>query len=109
MGRGRLRVSKSARLDMAEAFAYRLEQAGEVSARGQNRRFWQVFNTLASMPGAGRSLEEIAPGLRIFPANSFLILYRLDRQGVHILRVVHGSRDIPALLWQMRGELGLDN
>lgn len=37
------------------------------------------------------------PGLRSFPAGDYVIIYRIDGEGVVILRVLRGSRNIAAL------------
>ena len=36
---------------------------------------------------------ELRPGLRSFPHGDYLIFYRPLRDGVSIVRVLHGSRD----------------
>jgi plasmid stabilization system protein ParE len=37
-----------------------------------------------------------APGLRNFPVGEYMILYRIEAEDVLILRVLRGSRDLPA-------------
>ena len=45
----------------------------------------------------GRRREELAPGLRSFPVGRYLIFYVPLTNGVDIVRVLHGSRDLVAL------------
>jgi toxin ParE1/3/4 len=52
---------------------------------------------LAEMPGSGRSREELAPNLRSSVVGKYVIFYRPDAEGVEIIRVIHGHRDIPRL------------
>lgn len=52
---------------------------------------------LSENPMLGRSRPELAPRLRSFPVGSYIIFYRPADNGVQILRVVSGSRDIEAL------------
>lgn len=52
---------------------------------------------LAEMPGIGRSREELALNLRSAHVGKYVIFYRPEAEGVEILRVVHGARDIPKL------------
>ncbi|HMD48462.1 MAG TPA: type II toxin-antitoxin system RelE/ParE family toxin [Bryobacteraceae bacterium] len=40
---------------------------------------------------------DLRPGLRSFPAEDYVIIYRIEEDVVLILHVVHGSRDIAAL------------
>ena len=53
---------------------------------------------LADQPGLGPERPDIAFGLRYFPVRRYLILYREISDGVEIVRVLHGARDVPTLL-----------
>ena len=43
----------------------------------------------------GRKRDELLPNLRSFPVGSYLIFYHPINQGIEVVRVLHGSRDIP--------------
>jgi toxin ParE1/3/4 len=53
---------------------------------------------LANHPQLGPARDDIAKGLRYHPLANYLILYRVIAQGVEIVRVVHGARNIIDLL-----------
>lgn len=53
---------------------------------------------LGDFPELGRLRDDIAADLRSWPVGDYLILYRIDRNGVLIVRVLHGARDLPAIL-----------
>jgi toxin ParE1/3/4 len=53
--------------------------------------------TLARFPSMGRKRYELAPLLRSFPIDSYLIFYRPVEEGVEVLRVVSGYQDLKAL------------
>ncbi len=55
------------------------------------------FTTLAENPMAGRSRPELLPDLRSFPAGSHTIFYSPQEDGVEIVRVIHGARDIATM------------
>jgi toxin ParE1/3/4 len=63
----------------------------------------RAFELLASMPELGGRSESDHPvlaGLRIWPIRRFrkyLILYRALTNGIEVVRVVHGARDIEGL------------
>ena len=57
----------------------------------------QKLLALASNPGMGRSRNELAERLRSFAVGRYVIFYRPIPEGVEIVRVLHGSRDIDAL------------
>ena len=64
----------------------------------------ETFSLLATQPEMGwhaRLKNPLLASLRIFRVSGFekmLVLYHPSPQGIEILRVVHGSRNIAALL-----------
>lgn len=57
------------------------------------------FFLLARHPNIGRARDEdLRPGLRSFPVGEYIIIYRIEDEDVLILRVLRGSRNLPALL-----------
>ena len=52
---------------------------------------------LADAPGMGRARPELLSNLRSFPLGSYLLFYRPSDNGIEVVRVLHGARDIPAL------------
>ena len=56
------------------------------------------FWLLGRHPRMGRLRADLRPDLRSFAVGEYVILYRLDGEDVVILLVLHGSRDLPALL-----------
>ncbi|MEK7677203.1 MAG: type II toxin-antitoxin system RelE/ParE family toxin [Verrucomicrobiota bacterium] len=52
---------------------------------------------LAQSPELGRKRSDLAPSLRSFPVGNYLIFYRPDPNGIEIIRVLHGARDLPGL------------
>lgn len=49
---------------------------------------------LADNPLLGQARPDIAPQLRHFVVGRYLILYRETEDGILIVRVIHGSRDM---------------
>ena len=52
---------------------------------------------LAGMPGLGRPREYPTPGLRSFVTGKYVLYYRQTSDGIILLRVLHGARDIDPL------------
>lgn len=48
-------------------------------------------------PGIGRVRPELASGLRSVSVGSYLIFYRRRRRKSEVVRIVHGSRNLPKL------------
>lgn len=61
------------------------------------RRIDSLCQTLADNPLMGRARPELGADLRSFPAGDYIIFYRPIENGVGIVRVLHGSRDIEAI------------
>jgi toxin ParE1/3/4 len=64
-------------------------------------QFLQKIDTqlkmLGSNPGMGRKRDSLVPNLRSFPVGNYLIFYRPINQGIEIIRVLHGARDIQSI------------
>ena len=58
----------------------------------------QKFQLLAQQSGLGRRREELAEGLRSFPVGRYVIFYLPIPDGVQIVRLLHGARDIEAAI-----------
>ena len=52
---------------------------------------------LADDPALGPARPDIAPQLRYSPVGSYLIFYRQVAEGVEIVRVLHGARNLHAI------------
>lgn len=55
-----------------------------------------AFHALAGQPMMGRARDELVAGLRSFPIGRYVIFYEPLPDGVAIVRVLHGARDIDA-------------
>ena len=61
------------------------------------RRIDEALRTLASNPGIGEKQDQYRVGLRCFPVGVYLVFYLTLDDGIEVVRVLHGARDIPAL------------
>lgn len=59
--------------------------------------FEQKCETLAKFPRMGKSYEDLAPQLRGIPLDGYIILYRVIKDGIEVIRVVSGYRDLGTL------------
>jgi toxin ParE1/3/4 len=57
-----------------------------------------IFFKLSQNPKMGRARHEIRLHLRSIRYQNHVIFYRIQHKSVIILRVLHGSRDLPNLL-----------
>ncbi len=54
---------------------------------------------LAMNPRLGPLRTDIAPELRYFPVGNYLILFREHSEGIEVVRVLHGARNLTAALF----------
>ena len=55
---------------------------------------------LTQFPLMGRSYREIRPYLRGLPMKNYIIFYRLTEQGLEIMPVIKGERDLEAFFFE---------
>lgn len=95
MGHGR---TEEADTDLHEIWYYVASKSGSLEIADRLiDSITHRFLLLANNPNAGRARDEdLLPGLRSFPVGEYVI-YRVTEDGVLVLRVVRGSRNIEAL------------
>ena len=87
------RVSGGARRDLDDIFFYWAKRAGLAVADRLIENITGRFWLLGEYTEAGRSADDIASGVKCFPAGKYLIYYRKAKRGVEILHVFHGAQD----------------
>ena len=92
----RYRLAAPADADLEDIWVYLAQDNVEAADHVMDAIF-ERFSMLASHPHAGRTCDELRPGLYRFPAGNYVILYRIKTPYVEIARVLHGARDIEAL------------
>ena len=90
----RIRVSKDAERDLDQIWIHVATNASEETANRFIDRLTSPLPLLARNPRLGRSRDEIQPGLRSLPVDDYVVFYQVMLQGILILRILHGARDI---------------
>ncbi|MEG3929709.1 MULTISPECIES: type II toxin-antitoxin system RelE/ParE family toxin [unclassified Microcoleus] len=88
----RYTLSAPAKQDLRELTNYLLLFSANAANHFLNV-FQEKFRLLADFPERGRSREELAPSLRSFPVDKYVIFYRVIKNGIQIERVLSGYRD----------------
>ena len=89
----RVHISSAAHRDLDEIHDYWAERVSLEVARDLVYAITARFALFAESPDAGRKRDDIAPGIRCFPSQKYLIYYRRARASIEILRILHGARD----------------
>lgn len=92
----RFRVSYLARRDLAEIRHYIRRDKPKVADKLIDA-FFQRFRILAANPELGQLRGEFGSDIRLFSVGNYAIIYRPFTQGVEIVRVASGFRDLDAL------------
>lgn len=100
---GQVHKTPAAVRDILEIYVYIGERNNDAAERWLQATE-RMFADLADMPGQARLWESSKPelqGVRVCPIHGFtnyLIFYRPIADGIEILHVLHGARDLPAIL-----------
>ena len=98
----RVLLSAAARQDRRAITEYTVERFGVQQARRLRDRFETLLNALAESPLIGRNREELDPPGHTFrylvAMKSFVIVYEPAEDGIRIVRLLHGARDLAAEL-----------
>jgi len=87
------RLTAGARRNLTEIWSYIAVDNFEAANQLIDTVF-ERFESLAQMPLSGRARSEVRPGLRSTPVGNYVIFYRPLDEGIEIVRVLHGARDI---------------
>jgi plasmid stabilization system protein ParE len=98
----RFDLCRRARRDLALIHEYIQIQQSEERADAVIREILATILSLTHFSGRGTRRDELQRGLLSYSACNFLIFYRIKRWGVQVSRVVHGSRDLPAVFPKRR-------
>lgn len=94
------RIAPKAETDLDEIWHFVAVQSGsfEIADRVLDS-ILERFLLISRYPEVGRRRDhDLRPGLRSFSVGEYVVLYRVEGSSAIILRVLRGSRDIPALL-----------
>jgi len=86
------RLGPKAISDLAEIFDYTVDTWGERQAENYIEELERCFHLLADSPGLGRPCDLIFPGIRRLEQGRHVIVYKRDRNGILISRILHQDR-----------------
>ncbi len=89
--------SQKALTDLEEIDAYIAARDGEGRATAFRMYIDRTAENLAFMPGIGRRHAYLDEGTLAFPAPPWVIYYARREDGIEVLRVIDGRRDLPSV------------
>ncbi|WP_379968577.1 type II toxin-antitoxin system RelE/ParE family toxin [Epilithonimonas sp. UC225_85] len=88
-------LSEIADEDLEGIFDYTMTEFGFEQAEKYLTEIEEVFQSLLINPELGKKRNEIKQGLYSVLKHNHIIFYRILETHIRIVRVLHGSRDIP--------------
>lgn len=89
----RLSFTLQAEQDLAEILDF-IAQDNPPAAQSFLGQLEEKCWTLAAYPHMGQARESLGSGVQSFPAGRYVIFYRSIPDGIQVLRVLHGARDV---------------
>lgn len=91
-----VRLTEPAIQDLEEIYDY-IAMDNIAAAERLKDRLQKRWRAAADNPGIGRKRDEWYQNLRSVREGNYLIIYHQIEDGIEIVRIVHGARDIEAL------------
>ena len=88
-----------AELDLLNIWEFIADDSLEAADR-LIRNIHSRCQTLSESPLSGHKREDLAPNLRSCALGNYVIFYRPAADGIEVIRVLHGARDIPTIFAQ---------
>ena len=87
------RLAPKAQDDLSDIWNFGAERWSEDQADAYGRDLARLFGTLARHPRIARERPGLPEGVRVHPYRAHMIFYRVDGDGIEILRIGHGRSD----------------
>jgi len=84
--------------DIEDIYNYGIYRFGKDQALGYLIALQSYLQILVKNPEVGKQRDEIKKGLYSFPYESHIIFYRIFKNHIRTVRILHGSRDLKKYL-----------
>jgi toxin ParE1/3/4 len=101
----RVQRTQTAERSLDEIFDYvgRKNRTPAAAAR-LLRRIAGKCELYATQPLMGEARQDLGPEVRCFPVDNFIVFYQPLEDGILVLVVLHGARDIPRFFRDLFGD-----
>jgi len=91
-------IRPTAETDLSDIWHYGADTWGIEQADRYADGFFALFNLLADFPEIARERIEFTPPVRIHPSGVHLVIYRVEGEGIEIIRILHAHLNLTAYL-----------
>ena len=95
-------LSQAADIDLDDIYDYTSREFGDAQAEKYLTSFDAIFQNLCVHTTLGRKRDDVRKGLKSISNESHTVFYRVLKDRIRIVRVLHGSRDVFRFLKQSR-------
>ena len=82
--------------DVVEIWGY-IANDNQIMADKIVDKIHELFQKLLENPKIGVLRKDLAKDLRSFPVEKYVVFYRIIKDGIEIVRVLHSARDISTI------------
>lgn len=79
--------------DVVEIASYIAQDSQDAALRWM-KLIDEKVRKLSDFPGIGAERDDLGPGLRSLPVGNYLIVYRAIDDGIEVVRILHGARNL---------------
>ncbi len=92
-------LAPAAARDLVHIWRYIRRESSNATADRVGAVIREKMAVLANTPGIGHLRHDLTSAdVRFFPVYSYLIVYKPSTKPLQVVAVLHGARDVPALL-----------
>jgi len=95
----KLRISGQAKEDLIDLWEY-IAAHDELAADRYADHVFERASELLIHPELGRPRPELHPGVHSLLCRNHLIFYRVGQNVIEVLRILHGSMDLPSQTYE---------
>ena len=91
-------IRSAAEIDLSDIWHYGADNWGIEQADRYADGLFSLFDLLSDFPEMARERDEFSPPVRIHPSGVHLVIYRMEGQGIEIIRILHAHQNLMAYL-----------
>ena len=94
----RYRLTPRASEDLEDIWRYSARTWSVDQAERHLETLFRTFDALVAMPKMARERREVSPPVRVHPSAGHVVIYRIERDGLLIIRVLDARRNWQGIL-----------
>jgi toxin ParE1/3/4 len=93
----RVQLTIRAKIDIEDIHSFSVDRWGREQADRYRERLFSALTLLESQPFLGARVPEMSPEVRVLRVQQHNAVYRVERDSIVVMRVIHVRRVLPTL------------